>query len=384
MSNSKICHVTLGHDARDDRIFYKEAISLRRIYDRVAVLAIGPEGQQVVDGVKIVNVPAGRSILSTVWRLWRAARAQRARCYHLHEPELLPVALLLKGCYRVRIVYDIHEPLQEMLADFSTRSGFVRAALAHLMFLVERWLVQLSDAVVVTSDLILHRYGRGRSKVVAIYNYPRRELFTLSQKVPSELKGKYRHRRIILYHGQLGRARDIATLIRATKRAAEWVPNVTLLLLGPIFGIGYREELIRIIEQEEAQDLVELLDPVPHHLVPNYLTLAEIGLVVLPPLSVFRNSPPIKLFEYMSCGLPVIGSRLPVIERIIHQTGCGIITEPSNAISVAQAIRYLLTHRQEAAHMGRNGVQAVRDLYNWNRMEARLFDLYSELIGTPS
>ncbi len=383
MSKRQICHVTLGHDAQDDRIFYKQAVSLRKVYERVTVLAVGSGGEELVDGIKIVTVPAGRSIFSTLWRLWRAARVERARCYHLHEPQLLPLALLLKRRRRIRIVYDVHEHLAEMLTDFAGSYGFLKSVGARLFLLAERWLVLLSDAVLVTSDLLLSRYGKGRDKVVAIYNYPRPELFSKSCRAPTELARRYQNDRVVLYHGQLGRARELATMIRAVSRAASQVQNLKLLLLGPIFGAGYRQQLIQMIEREDAQTCVELLDPVPHPAVPAYLELAEAGLVVLPSLAVFHHSLPIKLFEYMSSGLPVIGSRLPAIEDIIRRTGCGILVEPSDAVSLAEAITYLLMHPEEAAEMGRRGVKAVRDTYNWNRMEKRLFDVYSGLIGKP-
>ena len=379
----RICHVTLGHDARDDRIFFKEAISLGRIYGRVSVLAVGSGERMLVDGIRIVTVPAGRSTLSTIWHLWQAARAERACVYHFHEPQLLPLALVLRICYRVRIVYDIHEHLPEMMADFSNRSGLAPALWSRLMILAERWLVHLSDAIVVTSDLLLRRYGRNREKVGAIYNYPRLELFSERCSVPPELKERYRGRHVVLYQGQLSRARDITTLIRAARLAAEEIPTLTLLLLGPVFGEGYRDELVKTIEREEARSCVELLEPVSHPCMPAYLNLAEVGLAVLPSLSVFRFSLPIKLFEYMACGLPVIGSRLPAIERIIRQTGCGLLVEPSDPASLSEAIVDLLTHPPEAARMGSLGSRAVRDRYNWNRMQQRLYDLYSSRIGLP-
>ena len=383
MSTSRICHLTLGHDAQDDRIFFKEAFSLAQVYDQVTVLAVGSGERMTVAGIDIVTVPAGRSQVSTLWRLWRSARAERARVYHLHEPQLLPVALMLKIFYRARIIYDIHEHLPEMLADFSRRSGLALAWRSGLLILAERWLAALSDAVVVTSHLLLQRYGRSRENVVAIYNYPRGELFSPGDQVPPELNQRSQGRRIILYHGQIGQARDMITLVRAARQAAEKIPELRLLMLGPIFGKGYRQELIRMIEREGAEHCVELLDPVPHPDIPAYLHLAEVGLVVLPSLSVFRFSLPIKLFEYMACGLPVIGSRLPALEEIVSRTGCGILVEPSDPGSLAGAIADLLAHPHEAARMGSRGSQAVRDLYNWNRMQQRLYDLYSRVIEKP-
>jgi glycosyltransferase involved in cell wall biosynthesis len=381
-ADRKVCLVTWGHDPLDDRIFYKQALSLRKVYGQVTVLATGPKGIRQVKGVRLVTTGQRGFFPWSMWKMCLAAKEERARLYHLHEPQLLPLAFFLKVLCRSTIVYDVHEHLPELIRDFSTKPRAVTALFAAVSSLVDLSLARCADAVVVTTDLLISRYAPSCDRVVAIYNYPRTDLFAGDRPPASALKSKYGSNRVVLYHGQLGRARGISAIIEAMKLAALKIQGLKLLLLGPIFGDSYRAELMRLLGQEGTGEIVEVLDPVPHHQVPDYIALCEVGLVILPPLTVFTKNIPIKLFEYMACGVAVVGSKLPPIEKFIRPTDCGLLVNPADDRDIAQAIVYLLEHPEEAKAMGLRGQSAVKEKYNWTRMEAKLLALYEELEKT--
>lgn len=106
---------------------------------------------------------------------------------------------------------------------------------------------------------------------------------------------------------------------------------------------------------------------------------SRIGLVLLHPTTTFIDSLPIKMFEYMCAGLPVIASNFPLWRKIVGAAGCGLLVEPENPEAIAQAIQWLLEHPQEAKEMGQRGAEAVRTTYNWDREEEKLLDLYRRL-----
>jgi glycosyltransferase involved in cell wall biosynthesis len=379
MVSKKVCLVTWGHDPLDDRIFFKEALSLGKVYHQVTILTTGPRKIQQVGVIKVVAVERTRFFPWTMWRLCLAARGERAHFYHLHEPQLLPLALFLRLLYRVKIIYDVHEHLPEMIRDFSTRSRKVAALLAAIFSQVDLTLARCADAVLVTTGLLASRYARIDRRVAVIYNYPRTDLFNGMRTPPVALRQKYASSRIVLYHGQIGRMRNIPLLIEAIKLAAQRVGDLKLLLLGPVFGNSYRAQLLKLLRDEQVYDLVELLDPVPHQQVPDYIALSQVGLVILPPMSVFTKNIPIKLFEYMACGVPVVGSRLPPIEKFVRRANCGLLVDPTDSREIATAIMHLLEHPEEAKAMGLRGQAAVKEAYNWSRMEARLLTLFQEL-----
>ena len=103
------------------------------------------------------------------------------------------------------------------------------------------------------------------------------------------------------------------------------------------------------------------------------------GLVILHPEPNYLASQPVKLFEYMCAGLPVIVSDFPVCRGIVAGARCGILVNPLDPAETARAIEFLLTHPDEAREMGRRGFHAVRERYSWANEEKALLQFYSEL-----
>lgn len=107
---------------------------------------------------------------------------------------------------------------------------------------------------------------------------------------------------------------------------------------------------------------------------------ARIGLVLLHPTPNYYDALPVKLFEYMSAGVPVIASDFPLWRKIIEGAGCGLVADPLDPHAIASAIEWLLTHPDEAEAMGKRGQEAVRKLYNWEHEAKALINFYERLL----
>ena len=103
--------------------------------------------------------------------------------------------------------------------------------------------------------------------------------------------------------------------------------------------------------------------------------------MTLHPLVSYQEALPVKMFEYMLAGLPVIASDFPLWNSIVLGNGCGLCVDPMNPAAIAEAIRYIATHPDEARQMGRNGRQAVLQRYNWEAEEIKLLDAYRSIVG---
>ena len=110
------------------------------------------------------------------------------------------------------------------------------------------------------------------------------------------------------------------------------------------------------------------------------LNESMIGLVTLHPIINYLDALPVKMFEYMAAGLPVIASNFPLWKKIIEGNQCGLCVAPLDPQAIADAIDYLLVHPEEAERMGRNGQKAVQERYNWGLEELKLTSLYDSLI----
>ncbi|MFC4446025.1 glycosyltransferase [Castellaniella denitrificans] len=109
------------------------------------------------------------------------------------------------------------------------------------------------------------------------------------------------------------------------------------------------------------------------------LARSSIGLVTLHPTVNYVDALPIKMFEYMAAGIPVIASDFPLWRSIIESAGCGICVDPLDPKAIARAIDELLAEPDRAVQMGRNGRQAVLDRFNWSIEEEKLLDFYQAL-----
>jgi glycosyltransferase involved in cell wall biosynthesis len=103
------------------------------------------------------------------------------------------------------------------------------------------------------------------------------------------------------------------------------------------------------------------------------------GVVTLHPVTSYIECMPVKMFEYMAAGIPVIASHYPRWRAIVEGYDCGISVDPLDAAAIAAAMDYFVTHPEEAKRMGENGRRAVLEKYNWNPESRKLIGLYERL-----
>jgi glycosyltransferase involved in cell wall biosynthesis len=108
------------------------------------------------------------------------------------------------------------------------------------------------------------------------------------------------------------------------------------------------------------------------------------GLVLFHPAPNHMESLPTKLFEYMSAGLPVVASDIPLWRTIIASHNCGILVDPLDPREIARGIGHLLESPEEAREMGMRGREAVLTRFTWESQATELLALYSRLLPENS
>jgi glycosyltransferase involved in cell wall biosynthesis len=172
------------------------------------------------------------------------------------------------------------------------------------------------------------------------------------------------------------RTRGLVQMVRAVAQ----VPGLRLLLCGAFEDARFESEL-RAEPGWAAR--VEYLGLVDRDAVRDVMARSRAGLVTLLPLPSYRDSLPIKMFEYMSAGLPVVASDFPLWRDIVERQRCGVCVDPLDVAAVASALQRIVDDPVLAAGMGERGVEAVRAQYNWPAAERQLLSLYRDLVGAP-
>ncbi len=122
----------------------------------------------------------------------------------------------------------------------------------------------------------------------------------------------------------------------------------------------YLDGVIRIIPQVKSDEIMELLNKATIGLCPNLKVMKQLIAI------------PTKIFEYMAVGLPVVASNFGAQKRIITAANSGILADPGNPESFVHSIEKLINHRQLAKALGKNGLNAFANKYNWERQVAGL------------
>lgn len=366
----KICVLTSAHPAFDVRIFHKECKSLARAGYEVTLVAPDRESQRI-DGVTVRAVaPAtGRfeRWFKTTWAVYRAAVAADADVYHFHDPELLPVGLLLRARGK-KVIYDIHEDLPLTVSYKPYVPKWLQRPLAKVCSIVESLTVRQFSGLIAATPEIAARFS-GHSNVCVVQNYPIREEF-FSEGTENSARSDY-----VTYVGlRITKARGAEEMVRAMGLLAE-SHSILLKLAGAIEPPA----LLQQLEATSGWTSIDYLGSLGRVGVSELIRNAIAGLVVLHPEPNYVSSHPVKLFEYMCAGIPVIASDFPVFRSIIDGAQCGILVDPLSDRQIADAIEFLYTHPEEARAMGARGRLAVSSRYNWQHEEQTLLEMYNRM-----
>ncbi|MBQ9472930.1 MAG: glycosyltransferase family 4 protein [Bacteroidales bacterium] len=364
----RVCHLTSVHDENDTRIFLKECVSLSRNGYEVFFVVAGAQSH-VVDWVNIVGVKKIGNRLMRIVRAWRpvyeAAVAIDAQIYHIHDPELLKAAVRLRLRGKT-VVYDSHEDLpRQILAKPWIPSG-LRPLLSRVVERVENARARKMSAIVTATPHIKERFEQllPSDRVCAVGNFP----------ILDEIKPRdnWDSRPVAAcYIGGIFRERGIEEMVCAAGNA-----NIPLLLAGTFAPPSLLGEMQRLDGWKNV-DYRGFLD---RRQVDELLADSMMGLLLLHPLPSYKDSLPIKLFEYMAAGIPVVCSDFPLWRGIVEDCHCGLCVDPLDAKAVASAVRQLASDRELAHLMGQRGRAAVENKYSWKSQEKILLDLYATLL----
>ena len=370
MKQFRLAHLSTVHPRDDIRVNYKQCRSLiSHGYDVTYLVADGL-GDQHDGRLKIMDVGClpGRlnRIFKTSQYIFRKAVALDADVYHLHDPELISIGLKLKRLGK-KVILDMHEDVPKQLLDRPYLGPLSGQALAIAVSIYERFTCRQFDGIIAATPVIRDKFLAINPLTIDVNNFP--IVGELDAAVPWMEK-----RDEVCYVGGIAAIRGIREVVRACELLQT---NARLNLVGNFTEPDLEAEVktyqgwTKVIEHG-------VLDRVG---VRNVLGRSVAGLVSFHPKLNHIDAQPNKMFEYMSSGIPVIGSNFPLWREIIEGNGCGLCIDPLDPKAIAEAIDHLVKDPALAQRMGDNGRQAVLNKYNWSMEERKLLDFYERIIA---
>lgn len=366
----KVCHLSSAHTRYDIRIYMKECCSLAGAGFAVTYIVADGKGDESKNNVSIldVGVSTGRinRMLAVTRRVLLKARSVDADIYHLHDPELIPIGLILRRSGK-KVIFDAHEDFPKQLLTKPYLNKHLAKCMSHFFSIFERWAFRKFNALVAATPSIQTSLAGLNKYVVDINNYPLPGELS-SDTINWELKGN-----VVCYIGAISSIRGILPLVDAMSLAKS---DTTLEIAGKFSEVDIKKQVMRHRAWDKCIDhgLVDRGE------VKSILERAFAGIVTFLPVPNHTDSQPNKMFEYMSAGIPVIASNFPLWRDIIDGNNCGVCVDPLDAQAIADAIDMLATNLPLAERMGKNGQRAVVESYNWKVEEVKLVSLYSKLV----
>ncbi|HBQ25238.1 MAG TPA: glycosyl transferase [Syntrophomonas sp.] len=363
----KICHLSSVHHRADTRIFYKECKTLSDGgYD--ITLVVQNDKDEVIDGVKIIGIEIPINRKERMSRTTRQVYQRALECdvdiYHFHDPELMPIGLRLKRKGK-KVIYDVHEDVPRQILSKQWIPAPLRKIISWTIERIENYAAKRFDYIVTATPYIRDRFLKINRNSVDVNNFPLlAELHIPNTDWSSKEK-------LVCYVGGIGRVRGIQEMVQAIG-----MTPYSMLLAGNFESSAERE----IAAQKDGWRQVMELGHINRTEVKAVLSRSMAGLVVLHPILNYIDALPVKMFEYMSAGIPVIASHFPLWKEIIEGNNCGICVDPLNVNEIANAINWIIDNPEQAKQMGENGRKAVEEKYNWEQEGIKLLRIYEELL----
>ena len=377
----KIVHLTSVHPAFDVRIFHKECKSIARAGYDVTLIA-AHDRDETVDGVRMKAMvrASGRisRMLRTTWAICRQAIREDADLYHFHDPELIPVALVMRIRGK-KVIYDVHEDVPADILSKQYIPSHFRRPIAWLAGLIEKKSSRYFSGVVAATSPISRRFRFRTAGTVVVSNYP-----VLDQEPDPRAQSWSRPSgSAVVYAGLLSQDRCIREIVEAMDLLS---PDLaaTLNLAGSFSPPASRSRSDGSEGMAEGQLSGCRCEPF------RSLTPAEWrarGTLHLSPGSIRTVSKRLPTSFLSTCtpGFQVIASDFPGFHAVVNSVRCGLLVDPLDSKSIARAIEYVLTHSRRSrtnGSAGTRGRQPNIQLGKRRRQVARA--LYATLLDSTS
>ncbi len=179
--------------------------------------------------------------------------------------------------------------------------------------------------------------------------------------------------KLALFVAALDRAHHFKGLSHLLQAVQTLSPDIWLLVVG---DGDLRKEYERQANELGVSNRVIFIGTIRHEHLPTYFQSADV--TVLP--SSQTESFGLVLIESLACGTPVIASSLPGVRTVVNHGSDGLLVEPNQPVSLAEAISTILRDESLRQAMGQRGRAKVEANYGWEQIGVRLEGIYREVL----
>lgn len=334
---------------------------------------VRPWQREVMSGIPVIRVPLypshdGNALRRTVNYASFAASAtlmgpllakRSDALYVYHPPPTVGVpAAAFKRLWSVPVVYHIADMYPDSIVESGMLEGRTRDLVSGAVGALCDWVYKRCDEITVLSPgfaTMLAERGVDPRKIHLVYNWAHEDFRPVepdeSLRVELGIKAGF----VVLYAGNMGKMQGLDSVVRAARLLRD-LPDVEFAFVGA----GTEAEALRDYARSIGATNVHFIGQRPTAEMPAINALADVLLVHLRDLPLFRATIPGKTQASLASGRPIIMAVPGDAAEIVTRAGAGLVVPPEDPEALAEAVRRLRTMPKEMRErMGQKG----RDFY---------------------
>lgn len=364
----------LSNPFKPDPRVYKEAKTLVNNGYDVTVLAWDREckypKKEVIDGIKIERIklkaPYGKITLFVYLSLWDIIVFfkmifRKFDIIHCHDFDTLPMGIFISRILNKKVIFDAHELYYHYLLN----TGFRK--LAFLFKKIEEFLVKNTEGVITATPGLMENYSKTlskKTKTAIIYNTAEKDLF-------KNFKKKRMKKFIVSYIGSIRYPKSLLNLFDACKD----IENIEIHVVGG----GTHEKEIKKESLKYAQ--VKVFGSFIYSEILNFYEKSDCIYAVYGSDSInIKLAFPVKLFEAMICGIPVIVDKNTDAATFVEDNKIGFAIDGNSKNEIRKTICHLKENLDVCIEMGKRAKKLAEEKYNWELESKKLLKLYKEAL----
>ncbi len=256
---------------------------------------------------------------------------------------------------------ELNNPKAIRMAEFLEKSCYQRA----------------KKIIVVTKGIQANLLARGipAEKITIIPNGANTELFQPKPEQGVALREKLnlQHKFIVAYVGIHGVAQGLEYVLEAAKK----LPDYTFIFVGE--GPA-KAALVQQAEDIQCTNII-FHPEIPREDVPDFLSMANVALVPLRDLDLFKGAIPSKMFDSWACGCPTLITVSGEAQQVLEEAQAGLWVEPENAKAIADALSQMAQDVDLCREWGKNGRKFTIQNYSRQAQAQELVNLLIDAVA---
>ena len=369
--NNKVVQLTTVHYINDVRVFSKESISLSQNGFEVHIIGLVYEG--IALNTKLCNIVYHPLKKVTNSRIINSLINIPISCFkvlkinpsivHFHDPELMFAGIFFH-ILGYKVIYDVHEDLPEDIFYKDIPDIFKRP-MSFVMRVIEKYSSSIFKNVITVTPVIQSRFEKYTHNSIKIANYPN----SLNKLTKQEGDNNTN----VCYVGSIDESRGIFQMLDIVN---SFNGKIYLNLCGEFTS----RDLFERAKKHPAWKWVIFHGLIPHEKVFKIISNSFLGLLILSNRKTFKESYPIKLFEYMSMETPVLASDFEYWRSQFEVHDCIFWCDPKDQGKLNESVQNAMNNRKKSAEMGINGRQAYLKNYTWDAESKKLISFYNQIL----